>query len=269
MRHNLYYNSQNSESKCNWVMRSLLKGWSEVNRVQSRQNIENPLLPGHFWGFIENNAQLIKQLKDNGVDWYFWDMPYYGRWLNDAEKTWYWRVSRNRLHYSYTCDRPDDRFRRWNKQPKPYRPGNKILICPSSETMTRFTTGWSVEEWVDVVTRRVKKHTDMPILVRYKPRANGTSGPGAATVPIEHELHDAHCVVTSISLSAMEAQFEGVPTICHADSFAADISSTSLNINNLVYPSDSERQQWFNNLAYSQFTHDEIESGLAQEILNA
>jgi len=27
--------------------------------------------------------------------------------------------------------------------------------------------------------------------------------------------------------------------------------------------------QWFYNLAYSQFTHSEIESGLAEEILNA
>ncbi len=68
-------------------MRSLLKGWSGSRPVYARDEID--LMPSHFWGFIENNAQLIKQLKDNGVDWYFWDMPYYGRWLDDAEKTWY------------------------------------------------------------------------------------------------------------------------------------------------------------------------------------
>jgi hypothetical protein len=59
----------------------------------------------------------------------------------------------------------------------------------------------------------------------------------------------------------------GIPTICHPASFAADISSTSLE--EIENPRRVDRQQWFNNLAYSQFTHDEIESGLAQEILDA
>ena len=74
-------------------------------------------------------------------------------------------------------------------------------------------------------------------------------------------------MVTCISLSALEAQLMGIPTICHPASFAADISSTSLE--EIENPRRVDRQQWFNNLAYSQFTHDEIESGLAQEILNA
>lgn len=251
-------------------MRSILKGWpGQLDRIQDRKNINDIELVSHFWGFIENNEQIIKDLTDKNIDWYFWDMPYYGRWINDEETTWYWRVSRNRLHYTHTRDYPSDRFLEWGIEPKPYVTGSKILICPSSETMTRWTTGMDVKTWVDTTSKYIAKHTDMPIEVRYKPRANGKSGPAVATVPIEDQLKDAHCVVTSISLAAMEAQFMGIPTICHTDSFASDISSSSLNINNLVYPSDSERQQWFNNLAYSQFTHDEIESGLAKEILDA
>ena len=107
--------------------------------------------------------------------------------------------------------------------------------------------------------------TDRPIEVRRKPRANGTSGPAVATVPFEEQAQNTHCVVTCISLAAMDAQMMGIPTICDQASFAADISSTSLE--EIENPRRVDRQQWFNNLAYSQFTHDEIESGLAQECL--
>lgn len=251
-------------------MRSLLKGWpGQLNRIQDRNKIDDTELVSHFWGFIENNEQIITELTSKNIDWYFWDMPYYGRWINNDEEGWYWRVSRNSLHYTGTHDYPSDRFDAWGIDPKPYTTGSKIIICPSSETMTRWTTGMDVKTWVDTTSKYIAKHTDMPIEVRYKPRANGTSGPRVASVPIEDQLQDAHCVVTSISLSAMEAQLAGVPTICHTDSFANSISSSSLNINNLVYPSDSERQQWFNNLAYSQFTQNEISSGTAYEIINA
>jgi len=73
--------------------------------------------------------------------------------------------------------------------------------------------------------------------------------------------------VTSVSLCAVEAQLLGIPTICHPSSFAADVSSTRLD--EIENPKRIDAQQWFNNLAYSQFTHKEIESGLAHEILNA
>jgi len=262
---NLYYNTQNSESKCNWVMRSLLKGWTGSHPIYTRDEID--LAPSHFWGFIQDNQQRIQALKAAGVDWYFWDMPYWGRWYEHMDKGYYWRVSKNSIHYKKTRDYPEDRFAQWGVQPKSYTSGSKVLVCPSSETMTRYITGMDVKMWVQMITLGLRKYTDRPIEVRHKPRARGTSGPAAAIIPFAEQAQDAHCVVTCISLSALEAQLMGIPTICHPGSFAADISSTSLE--EIENPRRVDRQQWFNNLAYSQFTHDEIESGLAQEILNA
>lgn len=240
------------DSKANWVMRSLLQGWTA---------------PGdHFWGFINDNESQIKDLTAQGKDWYFWDMPYYGRWLPGVDK-YYWRGSRNSLHYKHVKDYPDDRFRQWNVTPQEYGSGSKILVCPSSETMTRYTTGMDVKMWVSMVTMALQKHTDRYIEVRYKPRNAKTSGPAAATIPFEEQARNTHCVVTCISLAAIDAQLLGIPTICHPDSFAADISSTRLD--EIENPKRVNTQQWFNNLAYSQFTHAEIESGFAQEILYA
>jgi len=245
-------------------MRSLLKGWpgSTPNYKRKIQ-----LLPSHFWGLIENNEQAISELSRHNIDWYFWDMPYYGRWINNDEKGWYWRVSKNSLHYKKTKNYPSDRFEKWGIQPRTYTTGSKILICPSSETMTLWTTGKTVAHWINDTIDQVKKYTDRPIEVRYKPRANGTSGPKAATIPINNQLEDTHCVITTVSLAAMEAQCMGIPTICHPASFAAEISSTA--IAEIENPKRVDTSQWFYNLAYSQFTHDEIESGLAYEILHA
>jgi len=183
------------------------------------------------------------------------------------DKGYYWRVSKNSIHYKKTRDYPEDRFEQWRVQPKPYTTGSKILVCPSSETMTRYITGMSVDMWLTMVLSSLRELTDRPVEIRHKPRAHGTSGPAAATVPFEEQAKDTHCVVTCISLAAIDAQMMGIPTICDPASFAADISSTSLE--EIENPRRVDRQQWFNNLAYSQFTHDEIESGLAQEILNA
>lgn len=247
----LHYNKKSINSKCNWVMDSISKGWNTDNY--------------HFWGFIQNNQQIIKNLINDKIDWYFWDMPYYGRWLPNSNKTFYWRVSKNHIHYQFTKNFPSDRFKQWNIEPKPYKPGSKILICPSSETVTRWITGKTVQQWIDDTKKQLELYTDRPIEVRYKPRANGTSGPAAAKIPFETQANDAYCVVTCVSIAAVEAQLMGIPTLCDPTSFAAEISSTRLQDIESLKMTNTE--QWFYNLAYSQFTHDEIESGLAKEIV--
>ena len=240
-------------------MNSIKRGWPDC--VPGNRN-EPVLEPSHFWGMLYNE-QTIRYLTTKKVDWYFWDMPYHKRYglCEDFE----WRVSCNSLHYKRVVDRPSDRFERWNVTPKPYHTGNKILICPSSETMTRWYTGMDVKMWVNSITTGLKKYTNRPIEVRYKPRANKTSGPLAASIPFKEQAQDTHCVVTLCSLAAVEAQLLGIPTMCHPQSFAADISITQCeDIENLVR---KDTHQWFCNLAYSQFSHAEIESGLARECL--
>ena len=249
----LHRHPTKQESKCNWVMDSLALGWKGTE--------------DHFWGLIGSNETNIKVCKSTKRPWYFWDMPYYGRWHKDIQEDFYWRVGKDHIHYKHTKDYPSDRFEKWNVVPKEYGTGTKILVCPSSETMTRYVTGLSVQGWLDFIIKELEFYTDRPYEIRYKPRANGTSGPSVAEIPFAQQAQDTHCVVTCISLCALEAQLLGIPTICHKDSFASDVSGWHIeSINN---PKRVDRMQWFYNLAYSQFTHSEIESGLAQEILNA
>jgi hypothetical protein len=263
---NLYFNTQNNESKCNWVMRSLLKGWPETQ--PGDRQLPTLSLEAHFWGFIQNNWHLIKQHQENNVDWWFWDMPYWGRYLSVDEN--YWRISKNSVHETQITQRPCDRFERWGIDIKPWRrDGEEILVCPSSNTMTDWCSQLTEKHWTELTVNTIKKHTDRPVRVRHKPRTRKTSGPAAeaetGSPSFIQDIQNAYAVVTSVSLCAVEAIINGVPVVCNPLSFAAPVSETDIsNINQLSYP---ERQPWLNHLAYQQYTEKEISSGLAYSII--
>ena len=119
--------------------------------------------------------------------------------------------------------------------------------------------------------QRLQKHTDREIRVRHKPRAKGTSGPDAAKLSgledFKQAIDGAWAVVTSVSMCAVEAQLAGVPTFCCNNSEALPVSLTKLS--KIEQPLRINREEWLYHLAYSQFTHKEIEDGYAYEIINA
>ena len=244
-----YPNNNIPNSKANWVMASIEKGWSQPSH--------------HFWGLINNNQNIIKELIAQNIDWYFWDMPFYFRYgLHDD---FMWRVSKNSLYPTGTDARPSDRFDKWGVNPVSYTSGDKILVCPSSDTISLWYTGLTARQWTQKTINKLKKHTDRPIETRYKPRSSTTSGPLAANQSFTQQATGSHCVVTLTSLCALEAHLLGIRTICHPDSFAARVSNTSLaRIESL---DTHDPMPWFYSLAYSQFSHSEIESGYAQECM--
>ena len=270
---NLYYNTDKTTSKCNWVMDSLLKGWPDAQLATERKYLGEPAA---FWGFIQNNWHIIKQHQKEEVDWYFWDMPYHGRWSGLAEalnptKDFYWRMSRNGIHETKIVARPGDRFATWNLKIEPWRKkGESILVASSSDTMTRWATGMSVDDWEQHTVSYLKKYTKRPIVVRRKPRAEGTSGPDAAKLAkikdFKYILDDVFAVVTTVSMCVVESLIKGVPSFCSPYSAANQVSRTDLSlIETPLYP---DREPWFNHIAYCQFTHKEIELGVAYECLN-
>jgi hypothetical protein len=260
----LYKNANDAASKANWVMDSLKEGWPNSEYAAYTQTYYGQ--PAAYWGFINSNKNNILRHIDNGVDWWFWDMPFWGRWSRHSDEEHYWHAAKNNIYPTQVKDFPNDRF---NKAIKPYRSGSFILVCPSSDTVTRWLTGKSMHEWVTETVLEIKNHSDRPIHVRYKPRVNGMSGPDAEVLTgigtVKMALEDCHCVVTTASLVAVTAQLEGVPTFCDPHSFATDVSETELN--RIETPLYADRERWFNWLSYNQFTEREIRSGFAYDVL--
>jgi hypothetical protein len=155
--------------------------------------------------------------------------------------------------------------------------GRKILICPPSgksldlfydEVTIQRKYGGSLEEavqnWIKRTIKKIRKYTDRPIDIRYKPK-DKFERRGTNTFK-ECVLNDVFATVTFNSIVAAESIVNGIPAFVCAENAASPMSLSDLSrINNPIYP---DRGDWLNHLAYSQFTKDEMESGLTWKILN-
>ena len=216
---------------------------------------------GHqvLWGLIGDNKQ---RMVPNQFT--FCDMPYYGRLIGEDYEDSYWRWCFNGFHDNRKLDVPSDRFEKWNVKVKPYvQEGDFILICPSSETMTRTITGYTQDRWVMKMYDMIKPLTRMPIRVRLKPRKNGKSGPQVETISMKEELQGCHALVTTASLTAIEALLEGVPVFSPTPKHCPSAWVTNTDFSNIKTPLKEDREELFHNLAYKQYSIKEFRSGEA------
>ena len=260
------YAPQNSpKSKCWEVFHGIQRTWPDQVQIRDNANKEEPLTNSMFWGFVNHNLEFVKKLESKEKDFWFTDTPYFGRFDNNNLKpdNHYWRIVKNNIHVGHVKDCPDDRFKKFKiKLKERKKNGKHILICPSSYTIQNYLD-WN--DWHVHVMTDLSELTDRPLVVRDKPRKNGTSGPAVADVPIEEQLKDAWACVTSCSISAVEAIAQGIPVFCHPKSFASSIANTDLS--QIENPKWNDPTEWFNSLCYQQFTPEEYANGTAVAIL--
>jgi hypothetical protein len=115
-----------------------------------------------------------------------------------------------------------------------------------------------------MVTEELKKHTDREIRVRNKPRPNNEWW----NTDIKDDLIDCHCLVTNMSLSAIDAILNRVPVIAAGKNIAAPISSRSPKfVEKPFRPGRKTIDEWLKYVVENQFTIQEIENGTAYETL--
>ena len=85
---------------------------------------------------------------------------------------------------------------------------------------------------------------------------------------IKDDLKDAWCVVTNMSLSAVDGILNKTPAITHQRNVASFVTSRKLaEVEKPFKPDRKMVQEWLNTIANHQFTISEIEDGLAYDIL--
>ena len=260
----IYAPFNNPNSKAWEVFNGVEKSWPEQVKVLDNTAID--VLPNSmFWGFVNNNMALVKVLEARKQTYWFTDTPYFGRFDNNNLKpdNHYWRICKNRIHVPFIKGCKSDRFEKFGMKIKaPNIKGKNILVCPSSESIHNYL---GRPNWLNETIEEIKKHTDRPIKVREKPRGRGTSGPSEAKVPLSEDLKDTWVCVTSCSISAVEAQCMGIPTICDVKSFAEPVSAN--NFSDIENPYFVGAEDWLYSLAYQQFTPEEFTNGFAIETL--
>lgn len=224
---------------------------------------------------------LIKQFLDNNVDFYYIDTGYMGCY---PKKNWH-RFTKNNfqtldhLNYKQLDFLTDikllkERFRKIMfteyDSYKPKRPveGESILIIPPSAKVLRCLTvmkhtDFTQENYIDWLTKEIRKYTDKRILVRQKPNRDERTKGGQH---LKHQLKrdKVHCLVAFNSIAAFEAIQEGYPAITLGPNAASFLSEKELkNVNKPYFADDDKIKEHSLYLTACQFSREEFRNGYA------
>jgi hypothetical protein len=113
----------------------------------------------------------------------------------------------------------------------------------------------------------IKKYSDRDIRVRARPKSRSER---ITTNTFKDFIKDdTFCVVGYSSNALVEAVMHNIPVIALGHSATKSLYRYQLEDIEKIKPAyPSDKQAWLNHLAYSQFTKEELISGLAWEFVN-
>jgi hypothetical protein len=158
-----------------------------------------------------------------------------------------------------------ERWESFGVQLKPYSRGEKVVLC-GQVPWDASVDHTDHKAWIVETAQKLKAMTTRTIVFRPHPLAishlPAITGLEYSIAPLSEDLKNAHCVVTFNSNSAVEALVEGKTVFAFDEgSMCWELANKNLaDLENLNYPN---RQQWARDLAYCQWTPDEMRQGLA------
>jgi hypothetical protein len=128
-----------------------------------------------------------------------------------------------------------------------------------------------MESWLIGIAEQLRAHTSRPLIIRPHPRQRIANIPGCwiqspQPIPGTYDgfdydrcLQDAWAVVNWNSGTGPQAILNGVPAFVGGSSLAAPVGN--LDLANIENPARPDRTQWLEQLAHSEWTLAEIETG--------
>jgi hypothetical protein len=204
------------------------------------------------WGVLRGSDRVLSHARARGQYFFYCDHAYLDRGHGRS-----YRITRNAYEAGRVRVCPGDRLEQLGLSLDPWRSGGRsILICPPTDF---FMAAHGCQGWLERTLEVLRGHTDRPLVIREKPR------PGESVQPLHEALRDAHALVCHSSNVAIEAVLAGVPVFVAPTSAAAPVGLTDLQaIESPLFP---DRRAWLAHLAYSQFSLEEIASGVAWRML--
>lgn len=181
-----------------------------------------------------------------------------------------WRVSADGFMPLDTFQRehrPDDRAKTHGLTLLPRRFGDCVLFAGASQKHCDFHGLGDCTEYARRVIAEIGAHTDRPVIYRPKPSwrdAAPIDGTEFSRAPIRlaDELKRCFALVTHSSNAAVDAIRAGVPVIILGPGIARPVASCCIgDVENPCWPSEETRSQWLADLAYCQWTVEEMASG--------
>ena len=229
--------------------------------------------------------ETIKQCLDNNIDFYYIDTGYMGCY---PDKNWH-RFTKNNFqtldHLNYKqldfltdVKKLKERFANVMKVQydsyKPKKPvkGENILIIPPSAKVLKCLTlnghvNFTQEEYINYVSKEIKKYTDKKIIVRQKPNRDERTTKGGN---LQYQLVNdkIHCLVAFNSIAAFEAIQSGYPAITLGPNAASFLSEKEIkNIENPYFADDDKIREHSLYLSACQFNKEEFRNGYAVKMI--
>lgn len=182
-----------------------------------------------------------------------------------------WNGLNNRGRYG-PAGNPGDRWEQLGIPLEPWRMrrGDRVLICGQLDRDANCN-GIRYRDWMLDQIRQIRQHTKRPIRFRSHPKGSErdygaldglpVDEVSPAKRPLEDDLDEAWAAAVWNSNCAVLATLAGVPA------FVADEGSKAWPVTNhdlaeIETPRLLPREQWAHDLAYCQWTNDEIEEGM-------
>lgn len=181
----------------------------------------------------------------------------------------------NREAYFGPTGNTDDRVQQLGLELTPWslNENGDIIICCQNPFSRQWQGYPPITGWVDNTINELRKYTDRRIVVRPHPRAKlqglrnlpNTIIKEPVQIPETYDDFDfnttgAWAVVNLSSNPATQAAINGIPVFVDENSLAYDVGNTDFS--KIENPAMPDRQQWLNDIAYTEWTVDEIEAGL-------
>lgn len=183
-----------------------------------------------------------------------------------------WKVAVNGINGSgYFGPKGMDGKRRQklNLSLKPWKTGEDIIICLQHGSSEQWKDMPETDIWVNDVISKIRQKTSRRILIRSHPRYRYKSRimfsnvegrqPRGEGEDLKNLFVNAGALINWNSNPAVIAAIEGIPVFVGPTSLAADVGN--LDLDNINEPLTPDREQWLNDLAYTEWTVDEIRGG--------
>jgi hypothetical protein len=153
--------------------------------------------------------------------------------------------------------------------------GEHVVIACQRGDSNQWTSMPSVEQWTQDTVDMLKRYTSRPIVIRTHPRYRvnlprvqiPNKLPGTYdNFDFDQCLVNAWAVVNWNSNPGVDAVLRGIPAFVDESSLAASVGN--LDLSQIEKPLRPDRQQWLNDLAYTEWTTSEIAQGLPFELLH-
>lgn len=244
------------------------KGWQALDHDDSA---DVAVIWSVLWdGRMKSNRQIWDRFKKN-------NRPILILEIGALDRGKLWKVSLNGINgngYFGPLANENTRKQKLGISLSPWRSGNNIILCGQHPQSQQWENMPPMNMWMNETIKTVRKYTDRKIIVRPHPRAKNILTEKFQNVEIQFPLHlpntydsfdfektleEAWAVINWNSNPAVVAALRGVPVFVGTESMANAVGN--LDLANIENPSKPCRDQWANDLAYTEWSIDEIRKG--------